>query len=497
MSAQRVPMLAAETDAGLAEVTYVTIPEVEIARVGMKWPAATGPVTLTFEHLADAVMAANDDPFVLPPRLKLGHTDARFNEDDTVWDPFAYHGELREDGSPAYGKVTNLRLVNDGAVMVGDYVEVPNWLANAAPSAYPSRSQEATWDVVTPGGKRYSMVVTAVAMLGDRLPAIATLADLIRLLTTGFDPAAAERQPVTARRNTMPVAAAADVDAVVHQCWTEFCVGERLWWWPCSVWVDPNQIICDDDEGHLYRVPFTTDADGIASFGDPVAVVQQFRDLPASSKEPAVAASRPVATFASAAAAGRPKDRVRPVAATVNEGASMNDEQKKLAATLGLGEDATVEQLNEKLQADALANLEAANSADPPKPDEPAEAAADAKPDVQLPVAASVDPDALKRLQEDARLGREAREQQIRMEREQLVDERIRGGFIVPASRDAHLAELGKGGQIETAHRAYLASLTAAIVPVDERGKAPSETAASTEVGWFAGREIKRPKETN
>jgi hypothetical protein len=47
----------------------------------------------------------------------------------------------------------------------------------------------------------------------------------------------------------------------------------------------------------------------------------------------------------------------------------MNEEQKKLAVKLGLGEDATVEQLNEKLQADALASLETPEPDPAPEPD--------------------------------------------------------------------------------------------------------------------------------
>ncbi len=69
-------------------------------------------------------------------------------------------------------------------------------------------------------------------------------------------------------------------------------------------------------------------------------------------------------------------------------------------------------------------------------------------------------------LQEDARLGREAREQQINAERESIVDERVRAGAITSASRDAHLAELARGGEIEKTHRTYLASLKTGVVPV-------------------------------
>jgi hypothetical protein len=52
---------------------YVTIPGVEIGSVGMEWPAAGGPFTLTSQNLVDVMTAANDDPHIVVPRLKLGH----------------------------------------------------------------------------------------------------------------------------------------------------------------------------------------------------------------------------------------------------------------------------------------------------------------------------------------------------------------------------------------------------------------------------------------
>lgn len=137
----------------------------------------------------------------------------------------------------------------------------------------------------------------------------------------------------------------------------------------------------------------------------------------------------------------------------------MNEQQTKLAAKLGLGEDATEEQLNAKLQEDALAAV-----------DTPEEKPVVEETPVTAPLGAIVAPDALAQLQEDARLGREAREAQLTAAREQFVDERLSGGFITPATRAAHLAELEKGGDIEKAHRSYLSSLTSVIVSVKERG---------------------------
>jgi hypothetical protein len=64
---------------------------------------------------------------------------------------------------------------------------VPKWLAEAMPSAWPSRSCEWVWDFETEGGKRYSAVLTAVSLLGERQHAISNLADVQRLLEYGPD----------------------------------------------------------------------------------------------------------------------------------------------------------------------------------------------------------------------------------------------------------------------------------------------------------------------
>lgn len=163
-----------------------TIPDVELLTVGMAWPGSHGELTFRFDHLADACVAANEDPHIQLPRIKIGHQDPRFNIGGEDHNPFTVPG----DGEPALGSIENLRLENSGAVLVGDFVRVPLWLAEIMPAAYPNRSIEGAyldnrWEVETPGGKTYSFVLTCVALLGIFRPAVEDLEDLQAFLTEG------------------------------------------------------------------------------------------------------------------------------------------------------------------------------------------------------------------------------------------------------------------------------------------------------------------------
>lgn len=350
-----------------------TVYAVELCSVGMKWPSAGGLVTLTFDHLRDAVAAAAD-VHIRPPRLKLGHSDERFNADRSIdHDPF-YTG----DAEPAVGSLANLRLVDNDCVLMGDYVEVPVWLAEALPTCYPSRSVEGgyvtlernsepigSWNVTTPGGKTYSFVLTACALLGTVPPAIADIEDLQRFVETGRGAVIAGRDPAelggVAASGSLdpmpdrpPVAAEADVDKVIVAFCEEFCVGDRYYWWPRAFRVDPNRIIADDEEGGLWAVQVSTDEEQNVSYGEPEAVLQTY--VPAAAAAAALASlstsadleGRVVARFAS-------RDELpEAVPAHVREGgvegsgntSGMNftaEQRTALIAKHGLAEDATDE----------------------------------------------------------------------------------------------------------------------------------------------------------
>lgn len=287
---------------------------VELMTAGIEWQASTGPVTITLEHIADAITACNEDPHIQPPRIKLGHTSP-VNGDHPDHDPFAAIG----DAEPAFGIFSNLKATNDGAVLTGDADRILTWLALAAPAAYPNRSAEATWqvadaafDVQTAGGKRYSMVVTAVSLLGVYAPAISDLEDLKTLIMDG--PAALASQ--TSGETAQTTVAAASADASMSVSWDTIWERSLDWlrenkpeWpyaWTRDVRVDPSECIVDDDQGHLWALPFSTDGGNTITYGPALTpkAPPQFPDAPMP-----VMAGRLVASFA------RPSKSERPVVA--------------------------------------------------------------------------------------------------------------------------------------------------------------------------------------
>jgi hypothetical protein len=138
---------------------------IEIARTG-EWNTSRGKWNCTRSQLADAVRAAKSGRF-RNPVLRRGHVDPRFAGDAVI----------SEDGEPALGQVRNLRLADDGDVLVGDLL-VPDWLDDELDAIYPSRSVEADLGVETVDGETFSMVTTGLALLGVTKPAIQSLAEL-------------------------------------------------------------------------------------------------------------------------------------------------------------------------------------------------------------------------------------------------------------------------------------------------------------------------------
>ncbi|MGP4995543.1 hypothetical protein [Glutamicibacter ardleyensis] len=149
--------------------TYTTVTDVPLFRVG-QWHPIQGDGTVTLE-LLEAIYAASQDARLDPGVIKLGHDDDRFDNPDY----------FVGDGEPAYGQVNNLRITDDeGGTLFGDFINVPEDLANVMASAYPFRSVEITPGVVLQEAEgevlaEFPFVLTAVALLGAAAPAVSGL----------------------------------------------------------------------------------------------------------------------------------------------------------------------------------------------------------------------------------------------------------------------------------------------------------------------------------
>lgn len=134
---------------------------VEIARIG-QWQLASGPLDVTEQMLIDAAAFAQREG-ARPGYLKIGHTDPRFTG----------------DGEPSLGWLQNLHVEGAGAdaALVGDIVDMPDWLAEAAPKHWPDRSMEG-WTGYEHGGRTYAMVVDGLALLGVTPPGMSSLRSL-------------------------------------------------------------------------------------------------------------------------------------------------------------------------------------------------------------------------------------------------------------------------------------------------------------------------------
>lgn len=485
---------------------------VELMTAGMEWNASTGPVTITREHIADAIVACNHDPHIQPPRIKLGH-GSPLNGDHPNHDPFAAIG----DAEPAFGIFDNLASNNDGAVLIGDADNVLTWLALSAPATYPNRSSEATWqvaaadfDVQTAGGKRYQMVVTAVSLLGVYIPAISDLEDLSTLIMSGPSALPASQPAVAAAaspgtqlsvstsvvRERFNFEWAMDADNGVEQ--------NTYWWWARDIRVDDDEVIADDDEGGLWSVPYSTDGADAVTFGEPTRVRETF--VP-------VAAAAQVATFArpskpsSVQAASTTAATERPN----TEGAEhMGDPVREFLVGQGHDPDTATEAQVTAAEAfvAAFPAAPAAEVVEPATPETPATPAtpvaeAPVEPvDPRVPIAAAaaavaaaaapqassltmpVDRATFEAMQSEVALGRQERRGRERETLSATTTAAVLDGRIASSVREAWLSAIDPGDDptpVEIARakaeQTALAALPAGRIPLAAKGMAPDPEA--------------------
>ena len=472
----------------IPDTPYSAIRDVPLVSTGIEYALATGPKTFTEEELRDAVLAV-EDPAIVDPRLKIGHKDPRFNTAD-------------HDGEPALGRVENMVVGNNGQTIYGDLVTF-DWLANLIPIAYPGRSIEAglgvNVDLVehhkTVTGNKYRMVLTAVSLLGVVWPGCTTLDDL-PLLLDAAGPPGLEVPP----RGGVVEAAMNIEDIRTHYYEMLDAEGDDTkFWWIRGMRMEPNELIVDDDDGHLLRVPFLVSGDDV-TFAEPTQVVVDYKDVPVQMAA-GIAASALVgegAIIYATRAESRPD--------TTNPGGNMT--RAELCASLGLPADASDEQIQaatRSVMASSTATVEETvaestedddaddddDSGDDSDEDETSSESTDD--DVQAgsrPRAVTVDAAAFERLQHDAALARRHEEERVTAANEQIVDTAIRDGRFPPSARASYLTQLNNpSGRQATID--FINSLEAGVIPVRERGStgAAEEVTAGNGAGlpdmWF------------
>lgn len=409
----------------------------------------------TAEDFAGAI-AALDCPAVRRPVLKFGHT-----------------GEPGE-GDPTIGNVDNLRLTDDGQTLIGDYVGIPAWLAEAddegrsvLASAYPDRSGEWVHDYVCQLGHTHPFVLRAMALLGVIAPGIGTLESLYDLY------AKAPTKEVAVAK-----AAVALAGTTADQVRKAYYDANPDWYlWIREMYVDPPElIVCDDHDDSLLRVPYTVTGDGEVEFGDGQSVKVEYVAARAKAEKPAlVFASR---AEARPAAAGTPETPL-PV-----EAEGTQEKESTVAFT---------EAALKKLGLDADADEGAINAAIeglPDAPPEDGETTADQAP-VELETPAQVAAAAKKlgltvldeqtavKLTADASAGREALSRIERESDEKVVSAAIADGKIPPARKDHYVALMSRDRQGTTE---WLASVPKeAAVALTEMGHATEPVANPTD----------------
>lgn len=383
-----------------------TVPDVELAKVGT-WPASTGEIDITPEHLAAAVQSAQSSSLARPV-VKLGHVDPRF------------------DGEPAFGFVDNLRLADGGSTLVGDLVGLPAWLADILPSAYPNRSIEASLNYRDQTGKVHPFALTGLALLGVTPPAIGSLASL-RDVAALYDVAAARSDTTREEVHIMPeikIAAAATVEDV-RRSFYESGPGKDTYMWIEEMFLDPTEVIAMDDEsGALKKIPFAVGDDDTVEWQEPQDVKREY--VVASSRMPAARFASAAESRINAAESTTPTEEENPMELTTEQVAA-------LIAALDLDDDADAAAIIKAVEKLAKDAAQADEEDDAPATDTKSVAAAAAG------LGLATIPEA-----EWNQTKKQLSELQHK-DRVRTVDAAIHAGKLMPSSRDAALKQLESG----------------------------------------------------
>jgi hypothetical protein len=119
----------------------------------------------TTDDLDEMVRAFNETNARVKPAIKLGHSDKQ--------------ALLQKDGYPAAGWVTSLYRL--GEKLKADFSDIPAKVAALIEKkAYRKVSSEVYWNINIEG-KTYKRMLSAVALLGEDMPAVTSLDDLLAM----------------------------------------------------------------------------------------------------------------------------------------------------------------------------------------------------------------------------------------------------------------------------------------------------------------------------
>jgi hypothetical protein len=324
-------------------VKLVTVPNYPLVKVGT-WSSAIGPKSISEDDLKDIVEAHESKALDLPV-IKKGHLDPRHQ--NPAW-----------DGEPAYGQVDNLRLSEDGKTLLGDYVNMPEELAESLPSAYPHRSVEIAWglnlkDETGKVTKKFKAALAGLALLGRTPPAVKGLGGPVSAMSGSVD---CDRLDVIETTNfSLPGGLTANalreaLDSAIQKEFrrpasNDMEVGEYPWmtdYTDTTAWFRSN--------GGVFQVTYTADDAGVITLNDDVTEVVERRTYVPVSDTPPVPQTKLSGTEANTvlgtfSANEQDSNREEP---------PMSEVLKKLRDKLGLPETATEEEI---LTAAAEANL--------------------------------------------------------------------------------------------------------------------------------------------
>lgn len=403
-----------------------------------------------------AAVAALDCPAVRRPCLKFGHTG----------DP----GE----GDPAIGLIDNMRLSEDGQTLIGDFVGVPAWLAEAdsegrsvLASAYPDRSGEWQHDYVCPLGHTHPFVLHAVALLGVVRPGIGTLESLYDLYTK------APQKETTMANAAIALTAGTTIDDVRNA----FYDGPGINWmlWIREMFIDPPELIIqNDDDNSLQRVSYTLGDDGSVQFGDFQTVKVEYVNARAAAEKPALA-------FASRAEARTTPQPPSAAQAAVEQGkeTTMATLKEGLAQKLGISADADDATALAALD-EALAERADDSGGEAERAEQATEPAAASAP-ATVTVSASVWEETVRK----AEAGAQARQVQISEANERTIKDALTDGKILPKEAEEWRTALASNP--EQVRKLLDGMPKNRAVATSETGHAiePQEGVVPDDLSWF------------